>query len=148
MSYAKQTTVLSLAGLRRLRFQTRVDGTRIADEERSKAELAARTALAALALAGVVYQRDNGYDLRSRSLFVAQGPLVLEILGRDGQAPRGLSLDRKGARELLSNAVREASKCGLGWPTEPVTLTPAPKLAGLIVRSRELAATGEVQDGD
>lgn len=146
VSHAVQTIVLSLAGLRRLRFQNRVDGTPIPAVERDAAETAARTALAALALAGVIYQRNNGYDLRSRSLLVAAEPLTFEVLGRDGGAPRKYTVED--ASVLLTDAVAEAGKLGLGWHAVPVTLTPTPKLSHLIVKSRELVAAGESAEAD
>jgi CRISPR-associated protein Csb1 len=145
MSHAVQTTVLSLAGLRRLRFQTTCAGERIADEKRDHAEIAARTALAALALAAIVYQRENDYDLRSRSILVANGPLVLELVGRDGGDPKKVSLSKTEAAALLKAAEQKARAHGLGWDATPITLTPAPKLAGLIRKSREVAASGEAE---
>lgn len=143
MSHAVQTTVLSLAGLRRLRFQTSSAGERIAEEKRDAAETAARTALAALALAAIVYQRENDYDLRSRSILVSDGPLVLEVVGRDGGDPARFSLSKKEAAGLLAAAEKKAREHGLGWDSKAITLTPAPKLAGLIRKSREVAASGE-----
>lgn len=143
MSHAQQTTVLSLAGLRRLRFQTTCSGERILEEKRDLAETAARTALAALALAAIVYQRDNDFDLRSRSILVAEGPLVLEVVGRDGGDPARFSLSKKEASTLLAAAEKLAREHGLGWDPKPITLTPAAKLAGLIRKSREVAASGE-----
>lgn len=144
LTYAVHTVVLSLAGLRRLRFQTRADGSAIPAEKRREAEGAARTALAALALAGVVYQRDNGYDLRSRSLLVPSEPLVFELLGRDGEVTRFQVED---AAALLSEAATAAGEQGLGWEREPLVLRPTPKLAHLIAKSRELAAAGEALEG-
>lgn len=144
MSHAVQTTVLSLAGLRRLRFQRAFDGQAIPADKRDVAESAARTALAALALAGVVYQRNNGYDLRSRSLLVAVEPFQLEIVGRDGGAPTPYAISD--AAELLREAVDAAAELGLGWDARPVTLHPTPKLAHLIVKSRELTAAGDSED--
>ncbi len=148
MSHARQTTVLSLAGLRRLRFQTTCAGERIADEKRDAAETAARTALAALALAAVVYQRENDYDLRSRSVLVADSPLTLELVGRDGGTPATFSLTKSEAAALLKAAEKKAREHGLGWDPKPVTLTPAPKLAGLIRKSREIAASGEADEAE
>jgi CRISPR-associated protein Csb1 len=145
MSHAVQTTVLSLAGLRRLRFQTNAAGERIPAASRDAAEAAARTALAALALAAVVYQRDNDYDLRSRSILVATEPFALEIVGRDGGPPARYSLTKPEAAALLGAAEKAARAHGLGWERGPVTLTPAPKLAGLIRKSREVAASGEAE---
>lgn len=145
MSHAQQTTVLSLAGLRRLRFQTTCAGERIPAEKRDEAETAARTALAALALAAVVYQRENDYDLRSRSILVSTGPLVFELVGRDGGDAPKFSLSKGEAAALLKAAEAKARAYGLGWDAKPITLVPAPKLAGLIRKSRELAASSETE---
>jgi CRISPR-associated protein Csb1 len=146
MSHAVQTTVLSLAGLRRLRFQTSASGERIPADQRDAAEAAARAALAALALSAVVYQRENDYDLRSRSLLVATGPLVFELVGRDGGEPQRFTLTKAEAAALLQAAEQKARAFGLGWDAKPITLKPAPKLAGLIRKSREAAAMGEADD--
>jgi len=145
MSHAVQTTVLSLAGLRRLRFQTTCAGERVPAEKRDAVETAARTALAALAIAAIIYQRENDYDLRSRSLLVAKALLELEVVGRDGGEPRRFSVSKSEASALLKAAEQRARRLGLGWDTKPITLTPAPKLAGLIRKSRELASSGEVE---
>ncbi|MCB9596626.1 MAG: type I-U CRISPR-associated protein Cas7 [Sandaracinaceae bacterium] len=144
MSHAVQTVVLSLAGLRRLRFQMGVDGTPIPPGDRDAAETAARTALAALALAGVVYQRRRGYDLRSRSLLVASEPLVFEVLGRDGGPPIPYVVED--AAELLSSAEAAARQLGLGWSSEAISLKPTPKLSHLIIKSRELTAAGDLEE--
>lgn len=146
VEYAVQTTVLSLPALRRLRFQTRCDGTRFTDAERPTGELAARTALAALALAAIVFQRENDYDLRSRSLLVATGPFELEFLGRDGSL-RKFSLSRDEAAGILRQAAQEAQGIGLGWKPGPVTLQPSNKLARLIQVSRAAASAGVDGEG-
>jgi CRISPR-associated protein Csb1 len=143
MSHAVQTTVLTLAGLRRLRFQTNCSGERIPAEKRDAAEIAARTSLAALALAAIVYQRDNDFDLRSRSILVATQPLVFEMIGRDGGEPTRFSLSKSEAAAMVKAAEKAARQHGLGWDPKPITLLPAPKLAGLIRKSRELASSGE-----
>jgi CRISPR-associated protein Csb1 len=148
MSHAVQTTVLSLGGLRRLRFQRTCAGEPIPKERRDAAESAARTSLAALALAAVVYQRENDYDLRSRSILVAKEPLTFEIVGRDGGEPRRFTLGKSGAAALLKAAEANAREHGLGWDPKPITLTPAPKLAGLIRKSRELSSRGEPETED
>jgi CRISPR-associated protein Csb1 len=146
MAHAIQTTVLSLAGLRRLRFPITVEGKAIGAEERDAAETAARTALAALALAAVAYQRDNDYDLRSRSLLVATDALVFEVLGRDGGEAARFGLDRAGAAHLLREAEKQARQHGLGWDRGPVELKPAEKLAHLIRQSRRLRQVGEADE--
>ena len=146
ISHAIHTVVLSLAGLRRLRFSQHADGTPIPAAKRDRVETTARTTLAALGLAGVVYQRNTGSDLRSRSLLVAVEPLVFELIGRDGGDLRKFVLDDPA--RLLRDAASAAEGCGLGWPTAPVVLKPTPKLAYLVVKSRELVAAGEVGESE
>lgn len=141
MSHAVHTVVLSLAGLRRLRFQNRTDGTRMEPADRDRAETAARTALAALGLAGVVYHWRNGYDLRSRSLLVPSERLVFEVLPRDGGEAHRFALDEPSS--LVEEAHAKAAAMGLGWNLTPVKLRPTPKLAHLIAESRRLKVAGE-----
>ncbi|MGI5844040.1 MAG: type I-G CRISPR-associated RAMP protein Csb1/Cas7g [Candidatus Xenobium sp.] len=142
IDHAIQTTVLSLPGLRRLRFQTDVKGQRLDDSARPAAELAARTALAALALAAIVYLRENDYDLRSRALLVPTEPLVFQFVGRDGLVEE-YTLDREGAVALLREAARKAEAAGMGWTPGPLSLKPSPKLARLIQVSRSTVAGAE-----
>lgn len=146
IDHALHTVVLSLAGLRRLRFSVTCSGEPIPSNQRDDAEVAARTLLAALALAAVVYQRDNGFDLRSRSLLVATAPLLFQIVGRDGGTPQDMSLSKEGSQALLVEAEAHARKFGLGWNAEPILLSPAPKLAQLILESRKLKQAGEAED--
>ena len=139
--HAVQTVVLSLPALRKLRFLSGLDGKPLAD--RAAAEGAARTALAALATAGIVHQRARGYDLRSRCLLVPDGELVLEIVNGDGRAETR-TLDVAASSALVMQASAEAKKAGLEWQRDPVRLKPAPKLVALIKRSRSEAAAGDV----
>lgn len=148
IDYALQSTVLSLAALRRLRFRHTIDGQMFDPALRPKVENAARTALAALALAAIAFQRRQGYDLRSRCLLEPKpgGPLVLEMIPTDG-VPEGettakYTLDQESAASLLKEASAEAAEFGLAWEREPLTLTPSPKLASLIRESRKLATDG------
>ncbi len=130
IDHAVHTVVLSLAALRRLGF------TEGANE--------ARTVLAALGLLAVVAAESRGHDLRSRCLLVPRvgHALRLEAVGRDGSNTL-LSLDLASALALYEAAVR-ALPDSLRFDSpagEPLaTLTPSPKLAHLIGRSRELAA--------
>lgn len=148
LDYALQTTVLSLPALRRLRFLSDADGNRLDGQGRVVAERAARCVLAALALVAVTELREQGYDLRSRSLLVPEvgGPLSLEFVPSDGGDPRRFSLTAKAAADLLASAVAAATAAGLPWEREPIALKPAPKLAGLIRESRRRAATGESEE--
>jgi len=140
LDYAQQTTVLSLVGLRQLRFPTNSSGEPFARQELKAAQVAARTCLAALALAAIVYARRSGFHLRSRALLIPEGPLHLEALDVDGGPPTSYTLDTSGAAELLGQAAAQAAERGLAWTTTPITLRPAPKLVALITKSRALAA--------
>ena len=141
--YAVHTVVLSLPALRRLRFVTRLDGKRL--DQRDAGESAARVALAALALAAVVHQRAQGYDLRSRCLLVPEVAAVFEVVRPDGSV-EPVSLTPEEANELVAAAEKEARAAGLAWEREPVTLKAAPKLVALIKKSRAEAMAGAGAD--
>jgi CRISPR-associated protein Csb1 len=138
--YAVQTVVLSLPALRKLRFRTGYDGKPLPNVE--TAEAAARTALAALALAGIVHLREKGYDLRSRCLLIPESAFKLEVVAPDGSV-KEVGLDVPTANSLLAEAAAAAKAAGLPWEREPLTLKPAPKLVALVKRGRELHAAGE-----
>ena len=129
MRHALQTTVLSLAGLRRLRFPD--GGTQAPRDD------AARTVLTALALAAFAYCREDGYDLRSRCMLVPEGPTSYEIIDSDGQTER-FGLDASGATQLLCQAVDDAGNHGLVWDEAPIRLIPTEDLVDLIRRSRSV----------
>ncbi len=129
ISEAVQTTVISLAALRRLRFAGRDRAT----------ETVARTAIAALGVAAIVYQHEMDHDLRSRCLLIPQHPPRIEIVGRDGSAPDVVDIDRGQAASILHQAASQAAAAGIGWETEEIRLEPAPKLVELIRRSRKVA---------
>lgn len=127
---ANQTTVISLAALRRLRF---------AGHDRTT-ETLARTAVAALGVAAVAYQHEMDYDLRSRCLLVPEHAPRIELISRDGSAPEVVSIDRSGAARMLQAATEQADEAGIGWESEAIRLEPAPKLIELIKRSRQVSA--------
>lgn len=147
--YAQQTTVLSLAALRKLRFAEKSDGTALDAQSRLAAEAAARTALAALALAAVTLTLDRGLDLRSRALLVPETGIrpVLELVPSDGGELKSFQLTSLQALELVKQAATVAEKLGMSWTREPLKLKPMPKLVALIRESRRLAAAGEGDGG-
>ncbi len=130
ISSAIQTTVISLAALRRLRFT----------EHKRAAEVAARVAVAALGVAAIAYQHHMDYDLRSRCLLIPQHPPQIELVGRDGSAPEVVTVNREGAITILQAASEQAASAGIGWKSEETRLVPAPKLVELIKRSRQVSA--------
>jgi CRISPR-associated protein Csb1 len=141
VDYASQIVVLSLAALRKLSFG-------IGDVE-------ARTVLAALGLLAILAAESRGHDLRSRCLLVPKhedgkdNTLKLQAVGRDGKT-EPLTLNLEGAIKLFNEAVDKLPET-LRFPAkgEPlVTLTPSPKLAHLVTKSRELAAVGADVEAD
>jgi CRISPR-associated protein Csb1 len=138
ISEAVQTTVLSLPGLRRLRFP---DESGRASRERN---LAAHTVLAALALAAVVYQRaSQGYDLRSRcNLVPVDDELAFEIVTTSKDVAT-FTLPPTRAAELFQQAVKIAKAAELPWREEPLELQPKPALVELVQRSRDITDVSE-----
>ena len=133
ISKARQTTVLSLAALRRLRFP--LDGVVGSDQA---TDVSARTALAALGLAAGTLAR-NDVDLRSRCLLFAEATPIWELLDRPAEPPAVFDLDADGALQLLKEAIEEAKGAGLPWAGE-IDLTPSADLVDLVRRSQELAS--------
>ena len=130
ISAARQTTVLSLAALRRLRFAT----------HSREAEVAARTAVAALGVAAIAYGYEADHDLRSRCLLIPEHAPKLEMVGRGGDSPVLVDVDRALASGLLTEASARSARAGIGWEDGEIALTPAPKLIALLRRSREVSA--------
>lgn len=129
---AKHTVVLSLATLRRLGF--------------AEGAIEARTVLGALGLLAVVAAESRGHDLRSRCLLVPKKgcALKLEVVRRDGSTT-DLTLDLERAIALYNDAVSKLpAAIKFEKPAgEPLAeLTPSPKLADLVTKSRALAAAG------
>ena len=133
LSQARQTTTLSLAVLRRLRFP--LDG---AADSSPDIDLAARTALAAMGLAAGTLARVDT-DLRSRCQLFAEQESVWELLDRPGTTPVKFELDSAAALYLLGQAITAAKTVGLPWDGE-IELTPSPELVELVRRSQELAS--------
>ena len=133
VSKATQTTVLSLAALRRLRFP--LNGSVDSDHE---TDVTARAALAALGLAAGTLAR-NDTDLRSRCQLFAETTPAWELLDRPGKAPKTFDLDRDAAFRLLTEATEEARRAGLPWE-DRIELTPSEVLVELVLRSQKLAS--------
>ncbi len=138
------TTVLSFIQLRRLGFPTGPDGSPLAGQ-RAQAEPAARTALAALGLAAAALAFGAGFDLRSRCVLVAAGPVTFEMVRRDGTVSR-FGLTGAEALDLVAEAADRAAAAGLPWRSGELLLRPAERLVELIRRSQQLAGTGAASD--
>ena len=136
------TTVLSLIQLRRLRFPTDLDRSLFDDQRRQEAELAARTALAALGLAPAALAFEQGFDLRSRCVLVTTGPVTFEAVARGGTV-QPFDLGAADALKLVAAASDRAAAAGLPWRDGELSLRPADRLVELIRRSISLTATGE-----
>lgn len=134
--HAQQTLVITLAGLRRLRF----GGDAARDH-------AARTYLAALGLAAALEADLQGHALRSRCDLVCDGVAPLELIGFDGSSAT-LRLDPTGAARLHEQAFDAARAAGFALDPAPVTLTPQPKLVELVRRSQAKALNDEAEAGD
>ncbi len=134
ISKAKQTTTLSLAVLRRLRFPLNAN-----THSHQDTDLSARTTLAALGLAAGSLARVDT-DLRSRCQLFAEQKPIWELLDRPGETPREYELGPDEALNLLQAAISEAKAAGLPWEGE-IELSPTPDLVELVRRSQELSST-------
>jgi CRISPR-associated protein Csb1 len=139
MLHAQQSVVLSLPALRRLSFP---DG---AGEITTRRDLSARTALAALALAGAHLSIASGCDLRSRCLLLPdpEAPADWEVVGMNGRASRVHIAD---PCALVVQAAAAAQAHGLpAWRSMPIVLNPKADLVELVRRSRALRSAEPVQ---
>jgi CRISPR-associated protein Csb1 len=127
--YALQLSVITLSGLRRLRFP-------INGKLDPKVDDAARAVLATLGLVAITASRDRGYALRSRCDLVAEGLAEFEVVAHDGSATKH-QLDTKAAIALYQAAVERATKLGLPWNDEPTRMKPQDKLVKLVKLSRD-----------
>lgn len=141
ISKARQTTTLSLAVLRRLRFPLNGALGSVHD-----IDLAARTALAALGLAAGTLARSDT-DLRSRCHLFATSESSWQLLDRPNATPGEFDLDPDAALRLLAEAIADARTTGLPWEEEPVELTPSADLIELVRRSQALDSTMGAEEG-
>ena len=132
VAYAEQITVLSLAALRRLRFPVKDKAPN------AVADHAARTVLAALALAAVAHQMDPpDYFLRSNCQLVLESEAVFELVVTSSNTQK-FALSADAADQLFAEAVAKMKALGLPWREEKIVLTPKKALVDLVKRSREL----------
>jgi len=128
--YIEQISVVTLAGLRRLRF---------GDPGRNSV---ARALLAALGLVALLEQDARGFALRSRCDLVCDGVAPLELVNGDGST-EAVELDLAEARALYADCVSAARKAGFEFSSVPLVLKPQAKLVEIVRRSQTLALEGE-----
>lgn len=139
ISHALQISVLSLAGLRRLRFPG------ASTHDPTLRNNVARTVLAALGLVAMVRLRESGCDLRSRCVLVPTASATALELVTSGTNPRKFSLTSNQAADLFREAVEVATsqEVGLSWRTGELVLYPSGRLVDLVREGRR-AAVGSV----
>ncbi len=128
--YIEQTSVVTLAGLRRLGFGS------------SDRTAVARALLAALGLVALLQQDARGFALRSRCDLVCDGAAPLELVKFDGSTQQ-IDLDLNAARALYAECVAAVRKAGFTFSSEPLKLKPQAKLVQIVQKSRDLALAGE-----
>jgi CRISPR-associated protein Csb1 len=138
---AVQTTVLSLAALRRLRFP--LNGT-----TKTSADDAARVVLAALGLCAATLASEKGCDLRSRCQLHPTTRIAWELLDGPGEPPVEFALSGSEAIALYIAAVGAARQAGLPWMEEELVLQPSPQLVELVRHSQELAVQATAEEGE
>jgi len=124
ISRATQTAVLSFAQLRQLTFS-----------EDASQDVAARALLAALGLYALAAQWEDGYQLRSRCLLIAEQPPRVELLGAMGGADRDLHVDAAGALAVFDACLAHARNEGVAWADKESELQPSSKLLALVKKS-------------
>ena len=137
-----QTTVLSLAALRRLRFP--LDGKNVSDPAD---DTEARVVLAALALLGAALTREEGADLRSRCQLVPAEEFLWELLDVPGREAKKYVLDAGDAVAIFNEAVKRVKESNLPWE-DRIVLTPHPDLIELVRRSQELEAESATEESE
>jgi CRISPR-associated protein Csb1 len=142
ISHAVQTTVLSLAALRRLRFP--LNGAADSD---IKVDQVARVALATLGLTAATLAREEGADLRSRCQLFPTQKFVWELLDTPGESPKQYELSGKEAVVLLGEAVKQLKAVNLPWHDE-IPLKPSADLIQLVAKSQDLAMSQATEGGE
>lgn len=135
ISYALQTTVISLSALRRLCFP--LNGC--VESERN-INNTARTTLAVLGLTAATLAQENGLDLRSRCQLFPMEKSSWELLDDPTKLPTRYTLNSKTAEKLLNEAIEKAKNSKLPWEGK-ILLTPSDDLLTLVAKSQELAAS-------
>lgn len=128
ISEAVQTTVISLAALRKLGF---------GNDTSREAVLAMQTAIAALGVLSMVAVYEGGMDLRSRCLLIPEDDLAIEAVFRGKKESEVFSVTKEDALSLLAEADKQAIEAGHGWSRrdDSLVFTPSPELIQLMEKS-------------
>lgn len=142
MKYALQTTVLSLAALRRLRFPN-------TEGHSPERDTAARTVLAALGLVAIAAQRERDYFLRSRCELRAMDSPQYEFVvqGRKTEEKDRFTLTFDQAKTLLKQALEAPNAPKWKADADMPALKPKANLAALIRLSFERGGANEEVEG-
>ncbi len=132
---AVQTSVVSCAAVRRLRFELENESY---EDPRDHA---GQTTVVALGLFGLLSQMDSGYYLRSGCDLIPVVEPELEIIGRTLNDIKTYAIDGTKALFALEEALDAGKAQGLKWRTDPVTAEADERLVTLVQRSRQ--AKGE-----
>jgi CRISPR-associated protein Csb1 len=125
---ARQTSVISFAQLRKLRFP--VDG-----EDNPERNAAGRAVIAALGLYAIGMQSEQGYQLRSRCQLIPTAEPDFEWIGSTASDNTRTKIKSEIARDALRQLYVTAKGAGLTWEEQPITLTPEEKLVELVQKS-------------
>lgn len=127
---ALQTSLISLAAVRRLRFE-QTDGTL-----NDSLDHEGRTATVALGLYGLLAQMEAGYNLRSGCDLLPVEDPSLEVIGRSLQETVRYPISAPAAKGVLDRALEQAHSQGLHWRDHAITAVADERLVTLIERSR------------
>jgi hypothetical protein len=133
--YQVQTTVLSFAQLRQLRFPSNGNP----DHRRDPG---GRAVLAALGIYAVALQWRDGYQLPSRCQLVPKAPPSWEFIQTIAPANDEFTrfeISDDVALEALLGCVEDARRYGLDWHDGELTLTPNAEFAQLVRESEQYA---------
>ncbi|WP_435103726.1 type I-G CRISPR-associated RAMP protein Csb1/Cas7g [Arhodomonas sp. AD133] len=135
--YALQSSLVSLAAVRRLRFE---DDQGQLDLQRDRA---GQVSTVALGLYGLLAQMEAGYFLRSGCDLIPTSTPTLEVVGRTLEEVEHFAIGPNDARALLERSLEEAEEVGLAWRRETMSVTADDRLQVLVRRSRETAQAEE-----
>jgi CRISPR-associated protein Csb1 len=141
VDYVQQTTTISLAALRQLRFP-------VADKTTAETSAAAQAVLAAIALHAAALNTARGWHLRSRCDLVLADDEALRWEILSGTGAKVTALDPDASRELLEEAISAAKAAGLPWREAAIELRPSLALQKLVVASQKAhrESSGESND--